>query len=321
MNEVLPALPAGAGIALVRLRSLGDTLLMTPALRLLKAWRPDLRVAVALEPRFAGALTGNPDVDSLIEVPTGLAGRARALHELRRFRPALSVGLHGGFTAAWLARASGAPRRAGFLGLRHAWAYNLHTPPKPPPPGQARVHTVEQVASLFEALGMPAAAPGRLQVFPRERTREHMRRRLAARGLHGRYAFLHTEAREPGLRWPPGHFRALAAWLRQEHGLASVSASAGAGEPVEGVVLVSGTTIEELVALVAEAELVAGNDGGPIHIAAALAKPVVVLYSTTDIAAWSPWQTPARWLQADPLAGLAPEAVIAAVADVATAPL
>jgi len=315
MDELLPALPPGAAVAVLRLRSLGDTLLLTPALCALKAWRPDLRLAVAVEPRFAGVLAGNPDIDQVIEVPAGAAGRLRALASLRRFRPTLVVGLHGGSTAAWLARTSGARQRATFRGLRHGWAYNLHTPPLAPPCGRARLHTVEHAASLFQALGLPAAELGPLRLFPSPRARERMRRRLSERGLAGGYAFLSAEAREPGMRWPLPNFRELAAWLRRERGLASVMASAGSGDPVEGATLVAGTTIEELIALEAEADLVVGNDGGPIHIAAALGKPTVALYSTTDIAVWGPWQAPARLLQALPLAALAPEKVIAAVSE------
>ncbi len=320
MDEMLPALPPGAGVAALRLRSLGDTLLLTPALRALKAWRPDLRLAVAVEPRFAAVLAGNPDIDQVIEVPAGAAGRQRALARQRRLRPPLVVGLHRGSTAAWGGRAPRPPPRGPVLGLRQGWAYNLHTPPLAPPAGRARLHTVEHAASLFQALGLPASELGPLRLFPSPRARERMRRRLGERGLAGGYAFLGTEAREPGMRWPLPNFRALAAWLRRERGLASVMASATSGEPIEGAILVAGTTVEELIALEAEADLVVGNDGGPIHIAAALGKPVVALYSTTDVEVWSPWQAPARLLQAQPLAALAVPTVTEALRGIELAP-
>lgn len=311
MNGILPGLPRGAWVAVIRLRSLGDTLLITPALHQLKAWRPDLRLAVLVEPRFADVLAGSPDVEAVVPVPAAPAGRLRALAALRRLRPALAIGLHGGATAAWLARFSGAPHRATFLGLRHRWAYPLLTPP---PADATRRHAVEQTSNLFEQLGMPAVPPGPLRIFPSERTRAHMRQRLAARGVTGPYAFLNTEAREPALRWPLERFAELVAWLRREHGLAAVQASAGAGEPVEGAVLVSGTSVRELVALEAEAALVIGNDGGPIHIAAALAKPVLVLYSTTDIPVWAPWQTTAQLLQDCDLSRVSATAAVSALA-------
>lgn len=309
LADALPGLPPGAGVALVRLRSLGDTLLLTPAAAALKAWRPDLRLAVVVEPRFAGVLAGNPDIESIISVPSGGLARMGALAALRRFRPALTVGLHGGSTAAMLAWASGAPARATFAGLRHGWAYNLVTPPKPAPPHRLRLHTVEHVASLFEALGMPETPLGPLRVYPQANTRAGMARRRSARGITKPYVFLNVEAREPGMRWPRERFAELAAWLRRERGWASITASAGAGEPIEGVALYASTRVEELIALEADARLVVGNDGGPIHIAAALGKPVVALYSTTDLEVWAPWQARARVLQATNLAELGLPAV------------
>ena len=312
----LPGLAPQALVAAVRLRSLGDTLLMTPALTALKRWRPDLRLAVLVEPAFTAVLAGNPDIAEIIPVPSALAGRAAALRRLRRLRPQLVLGLHGGSTAAWLSRASGAPWRASFAGLRHAWAYNLRTPPKPPPPGRARLHTAEHVASLLEALGMPETGLGPARIVPEAAARERMRRRLAAAGIApGGFAFLNLEARAPGMRWPLARFAQLAAGLRATHGLASVTASAGPGTPMHGITLIAGTTVEELIALEAESALVAGNDGGPLHIAAALGKPVLGLYSSTDLAVWSPWQTRTRTLQAAAIDEIGLEAAQAALED------
>ena len=50
--SLLPSLPPQARILIVRLRSIGDIVLLTPALHLLKKWRPDLRVSVLIEDRF-----------------------------------------------------------------------------------------------------------------------------------------------------------------------------------------------------------------------------------------------------------------------------
>ncbi|MGH9467031.1 MAG: glycosyltransferase family 9 protein [Terriglobales bacterium] len=314
MDEILPALPGGAAVAFIRLRSLGDTLLMTPAAAALKAWRPGLRTAVLIEPRFADVVRHNPDFDQVIEVPAGLAGRCRALGQLRAFRPQVVLGLHGGSTAAMLVRASGAPVRASFAGLRHRWAYNRLVPPQAPPAGRERLHTVEHMLSLLTGLGLPPVEAGALRLHVRPEARARMRQRLAQRGVTGAYAFLITEAREPAMRWPLPKFAALTAWLRQTYGLASVQASAEAGEPVEGATLISGTSTEELMALEGEAELVAGNDGGPVHIATALGKPVVVVYSTPDGAGGHPWLAASRWRPRQPIEAIAVEEVEADIA-------
>ena len=50
MNYVLDRLPDGARVAVIRLRSLGDSVLTTPALALLKQFRPDLKLSVVCDP-------------------------------------------------------------------------------------------------------------------------------------------------------------------------------------------------------------------------------------------------------------------------------
>ena len=60
--NLLDRLPPGSRIAVIRLRSLGDCVLTTPALALLKRHRPDLKLSVIVEPRFAEVFADNPDV-------------------------------------------------------------------------------------------------------------------------------------------------------------------------------------------------------------------------------------------------------------------
>ena len=64
--SLLPDLPAGARILILRLRSIGDIILLTPTLRLLKEWRPDLRISVMVESRFRDLLQGNPAVEEIL---------------------------------------------------------------------------------------------------------------------------------------------------------------------------------------------------------------------------------------------------------------
>lgn len=66
MDQVLERLPKSARIAVIRLRSLGDCVLTTPALSLLKQARPDLQLAVVAEDAFAPIFTGNSDVDRIL---------------------------------------------------------------------------------------------------------------------------------------------------------------------------------------------------------------------------------------------------------------
>src|SRR5579863_723320 len=68
--SLLDRLPPGSRIAVIRLRSLGDCVLTTPALSLLKQHRPDLKLSVIVEPRFAEIFAGNSDGSTSESVET-----------------------------------------------------------------------------------------------------------------------------------------------------------------------------------------------------------------------------------------------------------
>src|ERR1700683_3644750 len=112
MGPLLERLPSGSRIAVIRLRSLGDCVLTTPALALLKEYRPDLRVAVVVEDRFRAGFEGNPDTDESL---------APSIGEIMRWRARLTLNLHGGTRSMVLTAASAAGMRAGFGHHRYSF--------------------------------------------------------------------------------------------------------------------------------------------------------------------------------------------------------
>src|SRR5580658_1372080 len=119
MENLLERLPSGSRIAVIRLRSLGDCVLTTPALALLKAYRPDLLVAVVVEDRFRAVFEGNPDIDEIL---------APRIGEIRRWQPRLALNLHGGTRSMILTAASGAAIRLGFGHHRQSFLYSARIP-------------------------------------------------------------------------------------------------------------------------------------------------------------------------------------------------
>src|SRR5579864_5910140 len=99
MRNLLDRLPSGARVAVIRLRSLGDCVLTTPAISLLKAHRSDLKITMIVEPLFAAVFEGNPDIDEI---------RANAC-------PAdLAINFHGGTRSMMMTIATRAKYRVGF---------------------------------------------------------------------------------------------------------------------------------------------------------------------------------------------------------------
>ncbi|MGH9805487.1 MAG: glycosyltransferase family 9 protein, partial [Candidatus Acidiferrales bacterium] len=283
--------------------SLGDAVLATPALRALKQWRPDLRLSILLYPRFASVLAGNPNLEEILELdPGGAAGWprvTRTIAALRRRGFAACFNLHGGTLSALLTRLSGAPHRVGLDAFRFGFAYTLRANPKAIF-GRNRLHGVENQLAPFYAAGLPQREIPPLELFPQATPRAAVRERLARRGLPpgARYAVLHPIANFFTKEWPFERYGELARWLEAEHGLAPVLIG-GAGEDakLDAVARAAGKTLlrleglplPELVALLEGAALFVGNDSGPAHIAAALDRPLVVLFGSSDSEAWRPW--------------------------------
>lgn len=275
--SVLDQLPAGSRVLLVRLRSLGDCVLTTPAIELLGRFRPDLRLAVVVEGRFQAVYHGNPYVSACF----GPSYRA-----VFHFHPRLTINLHGGTRSALLTVASGARYRAGFAHFRPRWIYNIRIPRAQEILGlERKVHTAEHVASAMFYLGVPQTDIPRASLY------------APASPPRPPYAVLHPLASAPGKMWPADRFAALAAWLR-DTGMEPVFIGAASDDlsPYAGFRCVKGSSLDEVKMLLQGASLFVGNDSGPAHMAAAFGVPVVVLFGASDPVIWGPWKTPAEMM-------------------------
>jgi ADP-heptose:LPS heptosyltransferase len=266
-------LPRGSRIAILRLRSLGDCVLTTPALDILKRFRPDLHLAIFVENRCREIFEGNPDLAEIH--PPELAA-------LRRFRPRLCLNLHGGTRSAWMTELSGARYRAGFGHYRQQFVYNVHIPRAQEILRVDRtVHTAEHLASAMYFLGAPNGEIPRAKLFPG----------APAPTADPPYAVIHAAATTQGKTWDPAHFLIVAAYLAHA-GLSPVFIGAAGDDlaPFRQCRTLQGS-LTEVKRLLASAALFVGNDSGPAHMAAAYGVPSVVIFGPSDPAIWGPWRT------------------------------
>jgi ADP-heptose:LPS heptosyltransferase len=279
MKNVLQTLPGGARVAVVRLRSLGDSVLSTPALEILKRARPDLKIAVVVEDRFAPIYEGNPDVDAVL---------APSIRAVSSWRPQLCLNLHGGTRSAILTALSGARIRAGFAFFRYSFLYHVRIPRAQEILGVERtVHTAEHLASAVFYLGAARMEIPRARLF------------ASPAPPPGRpYAVIHPVASRPDKTWPASRFLAVARHLKEPGGMEPVFI-AGPGEDLGAFSefrTVPGASLSEVKTLLAGATLFLGNDSGPAHMAAAFGLPVLVIYGASDPVVWAPWKTESQVL-------------------------
>ncbi len=276
MASVLESLPLGSRIGIVRLRSLGDCVLTTPALDLLKRFRPDLAIGVVVEDRFRDIYEGNADVEILF--PPGVAA-------FRQWRPAVCLNLHGGSRSAWTTALSGSRWRAGFGHFRFQPVYNVRIPRAQEILGEERtVHTAEHIASAMFYLGVPRSEIPRAKLVTRD-----------ARPARARYAVIHPAAAAAEKAWPVGNFVAIAEYVKAL-GMepAIIGAASDDLSPFRDCRIVQGAPLSQIKSLLAFASLFIGNDSGPAHMAAAFAVPSVVIFGPSNPAIWGPWRAPAE---------------------------
>lgn len=274
--------PIGCRVAVVRLRSLGDSVLTTPALEILKRARPDLRIAVVVEDRFRAVFEGNPDIETLL---------SPSWRELRGWSPGFCLNFHGGNGSARLMALSGAPWRAGFAHYRWQSSYNVHIPRAQEILGEERtVHTAEHLASAMFYLGAPRMEIPRAKLFVNGQ---------AGRPVPQPCAVIHPVGSQPDKTWHAAGFLAAARFLRESLDLDPVFI-AEAGEDLSAFReyrTVVGAPLGEVKSLLSGAALFLGNDSGPAHMAAAFGLPVVAIFGASDPAIWHPWRTASAIVQ------------------------
>ncbi|HTX51925.1 MAG TPA: putative lipopolysaccharide heptosyltransferase III [Candidatus Baltobacteraceae bacterium] len=288
-------------ILCLKLKHIGDVLLMTAATRALRRVWPDAIIAAMVPHGTEGVLQGNPDLDQVLVFNrgTGSRGALASVRAARQFGPDLVLAMGDGDREAILARLSGAPQRVGFL-PRHSgqWRRLLLTRAVV---SDGRRHTVRRNLDLLEGIGIPVeeAAP---VLIVREEARQQIRERLRSRGLAAGTPFVavHPVSRWLFKAWPAASCAETLAHLARRGTAAVVTSGpeekeqmaarailAQADVPV--IDLIGQTSLPELAAVLAEAKVFVGVDSAPMHMAAAVGTPVVALFGPSGEHHWGPW--------------------------------
>lgn len=308
-------------VLVVRVGAMGDVLHALPAVTALRRARPEWEIGWAVDRRWAALLGGDgraPVVDAVHVAatkewsarPVSVRTMRQVLElraELRAVNYDVCVDMQGTMRSAVIGRMAGAKEFAGYGDAREAparWMYRRRLE-------RRGVHVVEQGCALLgDAVGISLEAVG--VELPVDWAAELWCDELV-RGM-GRFCFLAPTAGWGAKVWPAERFGALARELAGA-GYGVVVNAVGAKDPVAAaVVQASGdaasggaarggaaravaSTVAQMVSLVRRASVVIAGDTGPLHLAAALERPVVGLFGPTDPARNGPFGTRARVLR------------------------
>lgn len=292
-------------VLLVRLRSIGDTVLMTPCLQAIKAFRPQIRISVLIEEASAPVLREHPWVDELIVIPrlrnslADLPGRLSLIQSLRSHRFDVALNLHGGTTATLLCWLSGAQECGAYAESNWSRLLTFAAPSPCEIFRKFEIHSLEQQLGLLAWAGLPLPERPATSLAVSANAQARADARLQRLGIHGRFAVVIPTATLGCKRWAAERFTEVIRTLSSEHRLpAVVITTTDPGWATRSGALVGNTgaivhdvQLDELIALLDRADLLVCNDGGPAHIRAALSKPLVVIFGSMDPRVWRPWTT------------------------------
>ncbi len=295
--------PAVRSVLIVRLRTgLGDLLASVPALRALRAARPDLHVALLTYPEMAGVVARQSRyVDEFLPFPgdPGIPERpapdpevtAAFVTAVRARGFDVAVQQYGALPAAnRVTAALGARVTAGFV-TPGAWPADLAT--HLPYPRFA--HEIDRHLRLLAHLGVPPG-PRDLE-FPLDAAdRAEADRVLTAGGLADRpFAVVHPGATAASRLWPVERFAAVADGLVARGLGVAVTGVPAERALVDGVLtrmrapavdLGGRTTLGGAAAVIARSAVVVSGDTGVVQLAVASGTPTVTAYLAGDAQRW-----------------------------------
>jgi lipopolysaccharide heptosyltransferase II len=287
-------------VLVVRLRSIGDTVLATPSLYALRRFLPTAQIDILLEDWVAPVLEGCTDVDNVLTIERGsTVARARFARSLRAADYDVAYNLHGGTTATLLMRAANARHRIGYADYQYSRLLNHAAPPATALWGQEKTHSVEQQLALLGWTGVPVSDRPYTRLTVTAEAARSVSKRLEACGFNEAtpFALVHPTAAFESKQWATENFARVAESLAAR-GLRVAALAAPNQAPIlealqkECAVRVEAFTdfsLPEVTALSARARIFVGNDSGIAHIAAAVRTPTVVVFGSSNVAHWRPW--------------------------------
>jgi ADP-heptose:LPS heptosyltransferase len=320
-KEPLPAIPR---ILLIRPDHLGDLVLTTPVLHALKTHAPNIHITMMVGPWSSEVVARHPDLDQVITFPFPGFQRApqkpwtpyiqlfTAAQQLKRNNYDLVVNLRPDFwwgaALAYLARI---PLRIGYA-IKPGTPFLTQALPYPPAEHWT-ISNLHLASAALESLGYqpldepytPERYP--LQFTPTSAERTWVAERLNKEGIDAQTSIvvIHPGTAAAVKLWRPEAWSHVANAITSSSTQPTLPRIVFTGSKSERpmleeiaqgitspVVLITGTTLGQLAALLSRAQLVLGVDSGPLHLATSQNTPTVRIFGPTDPHLAGPWGPP-----------------------------
>jgi ADP-heptose:LPS heptosyltransferase len=269
-------------ILIIKPSSMGDIIHGLLVAEAIKAQLPEVTIDWVVRREFAPLVKAATAIEHtyLFERSAGVRGFVRLMREVRRRRYDAVLDLQGLARSGILTRAAHAPRKLGRSDAREcAWIGYTETTPKLPA-GQPP-HAVKILSAFLPMLGLAERLPTSLSFEAAEQSVS-----LPAIEPGDKRVVLFPESRRAEKNWMG--YEPLTRWLLEQPTVGQVvwcgHVPFEAATPLlDGrlINLTGQTGIDQLPELLNAADCVVSNDSGPMHLAAALGRPLVTLFGPT----------------------------------------
>ena len=269
------------------MNQLGDLMFSLPLLAAAREQWKDFHITSVVRPELAPVLEAARLADRVIPRPTTLAGKFSLVRSLRSERFICSVSFSESPETALLAYAGGIPVRIGFAGASFGFLYTK----KAARSGVPSLLNNRRLATAAGIVNVPLDYVGLVAVPNRDKVAVDAW--LAKENIYpGQLIVISPGASRrrrdkcwPNEKWTKvlndvaarGFAPVLCGAPREREALSSLAAGANSG-----VRVFCGASLLSLAALFNRARLFAGTDSGAMHLAAAMARPVIALFGPTD---------------------------------------
>ncbi len=277
-------------VLIIKPSSLGDIIHGLQAAQSLRAQAGDVEIDWVAAKAFAPLVRACPVVDRVYEFDRhgSVAAFARLAKEIRREHYDWALDMQGLARSGLLLAAARATHKVGRADGREGARLFAKKKPALPPRGR-QAHALDILLQFLPLLGFKAELTGEpLEFLSVEdlALNAEVRRRGPI--------LMFPDSRVPRKEWN-GFYDLTAHLLKERPECSIVWAGSRGPEPeldwpeTRFANLLGRTRIEQLPEIIASARLVLCNDSGPMHLAAAMHKPVLALFGPTDHERFGPY--------------------------------
>ena len=279
----------------VRLSSLGDIVHTFPAVAALRETSPASEIVWLTHPRWELLVESSGLASEVWTIETrSWSSLRKILNRIREKKFSLAIDYQGLWKSAALPFFGSIPRRIGFSSqtIREFGVPILYTDRV----RIAKTHIADQNGELSLCAGARKLASA-FTLHIESREMEIVEQRLRGAAVD-RYVVISPGGGWTSKCWPPQRFGQLSQKISQQLGLrcvlncgpgedrmiSEIKAASGDSSPIEWKL-----PLEQLMALLRNADCIVGGDTGPLHLAVALGTPAVALFGPTDPARNGPY--------------------------------